>query len=481
MFLNRPTNEKDETTLRAKLRWLPSEKTTVDFQFTLNDIDNGYDAFSLDNTRDTLSDEPGFDQQESKAFNLKINTLLSSGIIMETLLAHANSDIAYGYDEDWAYVGIHPWEYSSTDHYFRDRDTTSAELRFLSGDNTKLFNTTDWVAGIYSLQQSVDLNRVYTYLSSPYTSTYELNRLAAYADTSAPLSDNIVLETGLRIESFEGDYNDSDALIFSPNETLFGGRLALNYLLDDASKIYASLSRGYKTGGFNIDGSLDADLREFDSEQLWNYELGYKANLLNNQLSLQAALFYMDRDDVQISSSTTRLRSNGSTEFIDFIGNAAAGNNYGLELNTNWQVNSQLAMYANLGLLETEYENFINSTGDNLDGREQAHAPNYQFNAGISYLFTENLEANLWVQGKDSYYFSDSHDIQSSAYEIWNLSIAYQFENWRVSAWGRNLSDKDYAVRGFYFGNDPRDFYTAKGYTQLGEPRRYGITVKYDY
>ena len=61
------TNDQDETTIRGKLRWLPGERDTVDLTALYVDIDNGYDAFSLDNTRHTLSDEPGKDKQESTA------------------------------------------------------------------------------------------------------------------------------------------------------------------------------------------------------------------------------------------------------------------------------------------------------------------------------------------------------------------------------------------------------------------------------
>ena len=66
--------------------------------------------------------------------------------------------------------------------------------------------------------------------------------------------------------------------------------------------IYASISKGYKNGGFNTDGSLDSDLREFNAEELINYEFGFKGSLFNNQLQTQLALFFMDRDEVQILS-----------------------------------------------------------------------------------------------------------------------------------------------------------------------------------
>src|SRR5690606_26527787 len=139
--------------------------------------------------------------------------------------------------------------------------------------------------------------------------------------------------------------------------------------------------------GFNMDGSLDADLREYDSEFLWNYELGFKGTLLDEKLHTQLALFWMERDEVQISSSTVRLRPNGSSEFIDYVGNAAEGSNRGVELSARYFAGEMVAIYSSLGLLDTEYQDFINSNGDNLDGREQAHAPSYQYTLGTAWSF----------------------------------------------------------------------------------------------
>lgn len=482
LFLNRPTNQRQESTLRGRLRWQAGTDTTVDLNTLLVDVDNGYDAFSLDNLRDTLSDEPGFDRQRSRAFGLRVRSDAPSAFSLEALLNHADSDIAYGYDEDWVYAGFHPDGYDSTDHYYRDRDNLSAELRLLSNDSSRLFDgRTDWVLGIYSLQQSVDLQRVYTYLAEDFFSQYEIDRLALYAETNTRLSERFSMDVGLRAERFEGRYRDSSALAFRPDEDLFGGKLSLNFHTADDALVYLSASRGYKTGGFNTDGSLDADLREFDAEFLWNYELGYKGTFLDNQLSAQAALFYMDRNDVQISSSTLRMREGGSTEFIDYTGNAAGGANYGIELNATWHPNERLGIYAALGLLQTRYENFINSAGDDLDGRDQAHAPEYQFSLGTEILLMPDLILNISVQGRDGFYFSDSHSVRSSSYALWHSSLSYQFNDWRISLWGRNLGDRDYHVRGYYFGNDPRDGYTEKGYTQLGEPRHYGVRVNYDF
>ena len=85
--------------------------------------------------------------------------------------------------------------------------------------------------------------------------------------------------------------------------------------------MYTTISQGYKAGGFNTDGTLDSDLRDFDSEGLLNYEIGFKGMLFDNRFQTQLALFFMNRDDVQISSSIVRTRDDGSSEFIDYIGN----------------------------------------------------------------------------------------------------------------------------------------------------------------
>jgi iron complex outermembrane receptor protein len=476
--LGRPTNKRDETTLRAKFRWLMTENETLEFITSMIDIDNGYDAFSLDNVRDTLSDQPGFDRQDSKLASIKFTSSSFNQFSLEVMGAFAQSDIAYGYDEDWVFSGFHPFEYSSTDHYFRDRENSSGEIRLVSSEEHALFNgRTSWVAGVYSLHQDVDLQRNYTFLTDIFASRFIINRTAVYAETNTKLSNNWSLDLGVRHERFSAEYDDTSDLSFRPDDNLFGAKISLNYHLPGGGLTYATVSRGYKSGGFNTDGSLDVDLREFNEETLLNYELGIKTRLLDNKLQLQAALFSMERDDVQISSSTVRVRDDGSSEFIDFIGNAAAGSNRGVELSGQWTPSETFMLYGSLGLLDTEYEDFVNSQGDSLNGREQAHAPDYQFTLGSEINFTPSLSMNINVQGRDAFYFSDSHGVRSEEYALLNASLRYQSGNLSLNLWGRNLADEDYFVRGFFFGNDPRDDYTAKGYTQLGEPRVYGLTL----
>lgn len=497
-FLNREdTNNRDELTLRGKLRWLASEDLTLDLTLLHVDIDNGYDGFSLDNNRNTLSDEPGQDRQETTAVALKSSWSGNDDYVLEATLTYSDTDTEYGYDEDWAFVGIHPWEYQSVDTYVRDRDQTSLDLRLLSQESGAMFDgSTHWVAGFYYEEQDETLARSYTYGDVPvFESESEMQTLALYGQLETQLADNLVLKLGVRYEAFESDYQDNIGIESDPDEDMWGGQFSLEYQLNDSTMLYGLVSRGYKAGSVNGDALGKAILRswpptlvafltdhlEFDTETLLNFELGIKGSYFEDRLQTRVSLFHMDRSDMQLKAWIV-----DGTQFAGYIDNVKQGNNYGLELETTWQATDMLKLFANVGWLETELEDnfFVNDVDLGLvdkEGREQAHAPQYQFNLGAQLQFTERFYARIEAEGKDEFFYSNSHDAKSDAYELINLTLGYQGENFDLTVWGRNLTDKDYGVRGFRFGNDPRDFYTTHTYEQLGEPRVFGVTGKYRF
>lgn len=483
LHLNRDdTNDRDELSINAKLAIEASEHLTVDLTLVKFDFNNGYDAFSLDNNRNTYSDQPGFDDQDTTAFAAKFNYTGFDSVDVETIVSTADNEIGYGYDEDWAFVGFHPDGYSSTDHYFRDRDIDTAEVRIKSKTPTEIWGSpTDWIVGVYAKQDDETLLRQYTFLDSDFNSNFESDNIAAFFQIDSQLSEQLNLVIGARFEGRDADYINSDGFVDSNNEDMIGGKVVLSYALDADSLVYGSINRGYKAGGFNTEGSLTDDLREFDAEFLWNYELGYKANLLDGDAYLRSALFFMDRTDVQVRTSQTNVRPDGSSEFISFLGNAASGKNYGIELEAGWQLTASLELYTAMAWLETEFNNFINAAGDNLSGRDQAHAPNYQFSLGLNYQLNDHWLFNLSTEGRDSFLFSDSHNTQSDSVVLVNGSVSYQQDDWNVRLWVRNAFDRDYQTRGFFFGNDPRDGYTARSFNQLGEPAVFGVTVNYQF
>ena len=106
-FLGRDdTNGIDEQTLRLKLNLQANEYLNFSFSGLYFDADNGYDTFSLDNTRDTLSDQPGHDRQETIAFSLESTWTENKEFDVISLFSHSSSDLEYGFDEDWSYNSI---------------------------------------------------------------------------------------------------------------------------------------------------------------------------------------------------------------------------------------------------------------------------------------------------------------------------------------------------------------------------------------
>jgi outer membrane receptor protein involved in Fe transport len=394
------------------------------------------------------------------------------------------------------------YEYNSTDHYYRDKAVFTSELRALSKQGEEIFNgSTSWVAGIYYKQDNEDLLRQYTRHDKPaknfkFTSTNDLSNLAIYGQLETQLSEGWSLVSGLRIENYNADYTNSDNFDDSIDDTMVGGKLVLSFQQTDDSLWYASVNRGYKAGGHNTDGTLPEDLRSFDPEYLMNYELGYKVRLLNNSAYVRSAVFYMDREDMQVKSSRVTKEGNG-TSFVSYLGNATSGSNYGVEIESAWTINDYVNLYGSLGLLETEFNEFIDANQNSLTGAEQSHAPSYQFNVGINYQPTDEWLFNISVDGKDEFYFSDTRyfdydydgtfapiadeDIKSEAIILLNASVSYIQDNWQVKLWGRNLKDEEYANRGFYFDNDPRDGYIPKAHTQLSEPLVFGATFNYQF
>ena len=474
------TNGRDEFTLRGKLAMAPSDHWDILFSLNLIEIDNGYDAFNLDNLRHTISDEPGHDRQDTVGFSVDSTWHLAS-TELQVIAGLLKADTEYGYDEDWTFTGFHPKGYTSTDNYIRNRDSLSFELRLISTPDNRLFNnSTDWVAGVYTLQSRENLRREYTYLSSDFLSDYDFDTVALFVQLDSHLTETLALQTGLRLENRSTRYQDSEGVAFTPEEKMWGGRIALMYSLNASTMPYVSVARGYKAGGFNTDGTLEPDLREYDDEFLIEIEAGVKSRLMDDRLQLRLAAFYDDRRDQQVNSSLLRSRPDGTTEFVDFFGNAAEGTNTGLEIETNWYAADNLKLTAAVGLLKAEFDRFINENGEDLSGRDQSHAPSQTWHVAADYR-NGNIHMNLSVDGKDEFFFSDGHAIKSTGYNLVNAAVGYVTETWGIRVWARNLTNKDYYTRAFgSFSNDPRDFYDfIEPYFQYGEPRIAGITVEF--
>jgi outer membrane receptor protein involved in Fe transport len=205
---------------------------------------------------------------------------------------------------------------------------------------------------------------------------------------------------------------------------------------------------------------------------MWNLEAGIKSSLLDDRMRVNASIFFARRDDQQVRTSF-QIDPNDPASFVFFTDNAAQGETRGLEADIRWLPGDSWELYATVGLLHASFEKFV-TPQVNLNGRQQAHAPESTLAIGGRYSHASGFFMRLDLAARDSFYFDVSHDEQSESYALAHARIGYDAENWSLQIWARNLFNKDYAVRGFFFGNEPPDF-PATLYTRFGDPRQLGV------
>jgi len=307
--------------------------------------------------------------------------------------------------------------------------------------------------------------------------TQESENKAIYGQLDSALSDKLTLVSALRLEKWNADYTNSASEKLDNDELLTGGKLGLNYQYDAKHLYYVSLSKGYKPGGVNAE---DVPTKEYGTETLWNLEAGLNSSHFDNTLKSRLNVFYGKRKDQQV-----KLYEGDAEDFRNYLSNAEKGSYYGLESQLDYYPNDNLHIFSSVGLLHAEFDEF--SLNTDKEGRAPAQSPKYQYNIGLDYLFAETWIFKTNLEGRGSYYFSNTHDQKSEAYNLLNTSLAYTTGNWSATLWAKNITDEDYQTRGFYFGNNPTptpgyDYgYEAELFTQQGDPRTIGFTVSYDF
>lgn len=494
VFLGRDdTNGFDESTLRGKL---VRQFGALRAQLTLMhvNLDNGYDAWSVDNSRISQSDQPGRDAQRSTGAALRLNYATGWGEVRSVTSA-ADSDIVFSFDGDWgndAYWAATPGcvpdpslcvPYDFVSRTDRQRDTLAEDLRFIGDDDHLLFGRARWLLGAYALRLREQNQQIDHYNGALYRqidSRYRAVNTALYAQLDWQLGGELWLGMGLRGERRDADYADSDGSDFSPADSMVGGHVSLTRL-GERHLDYLTLSRGYKAGGFNIGTAIPAERRQFRPEYLWNLEAGRKGGNAAATLNWQAALFYMRRMDQQVSTSV-QIDPFDPLTYQFYTDNAARAENFGVEASFDWQPAPRWQLGGSIGALRARYLEFsyLDRQGEvrDLSGREQEYAPRLQAALHAGYRHPSGWYGRVDLQGQSKLYASASHDQRLDARQLVNLRLGYARSAWDASLWVRNLFDENYDVHAFHFGNEPPDF-ADKLYLQRGEPRQFGITIRY--
>lgn len=491
------TNARDERTLRGKLRWELGAGTEVRLTGLYLDSDNGYDAFAIDNGLTTYSNAPGSDAQRTLAAALRVVQTLTPALSLTSITSAARSDITFGFDADWGNDDFwSPYTYAFTSATSRDRETLTQEIRLQSEPDAGL----GWVAGVYGIKLR-EANRITDagiYLDPAFPSfpflvdssqrrAYESNNVAAFAEFSLPLNTDWELAAGLRAERRSADYRDDQGNDFDPSETMLGGQVTLSRFFGDDMSAYLRGARGYKAGGFNL-GVSGSDSRSlFDAEYLWAYEAGFKWIGPERVWEGELIGFWSERRDQQVQT-TTQLDPNNPASFVFLTSNAGAGFNRGIEARALWRPAGGWELAVNLAWLDTEVDEFGNNAA--IRGRDQAHAPNFSAHLGVSYEDPSGWFASVDVAAQDSAfidYFEPSFgnsqfclEQQLPSHQLVGARVGWRGANWSVEAWGQNILDEDYALRGFCFGNEPPAF-PERLYLKRGDPRHWGVTLRFNF
>ena len=486
------TNDRDETTLRGRWRYRPDRNLRVDLTVLHVAINNGYDAWAIDNSRTTESDQPGEDVQHSTGVSLHSIYRGWHAATLTAIATYARSLIGYGYDGDWGNELLWaPYTYQYSEFQARNRTTRSLELRLASQPGPGL----DWLVGVYGFQMreglsdtnlGVYVDPIQQYASttdSVLTSRYRASNVALYGELGGELGSRTRWSVGVRGERHTTRYHDlttnlgapSTSNAFAPSYALWGGHLSLDYALRPDEHLYALISRGYKAGGFNLSQGLPAGERTFGSESLIDYEIGHKIVADRGRVQADTSIFYMRRQSPQLKTGTQLVADDPNT-FVFYTGNARSGYSYGVENSLRWRATRTVTFGAAFGWLQTLYRGFVQN-GMPLPDRPLPHAPDWQGALNVQWQDPRGPYARIDVTGMGGFYYDlPPNPTRSHPYGLANVKVGWKNARYDVDLWVRNLLNKDYTVRGFYFGDVPPNFPNAL-YTQLGDPRTWGADL----
>ncbi len=141
---------------------------------------------------------------------------------------------------------------------------------------------------------------------------------------------------------------------FAPLEQstrIFTPRVAINKELTEAVSMYASATRGFKSGGWNARGTTPDQIQPFRPEKIWSYELGLRSELIERTLRMNLTAFRYEVEDFQLPSAF--VQANGAITFI--TRNFAGLENRGLEAEFLYQPDDALTLFLNLGFQDAKY------------------------------------------------------------------------------------------------------------------------------
>ncbi len=294
----------------------------------------------------------------------------------------------------------------------------------------------------------------------------DLNSYAVYTQWRYRLSDQWRVTVGGRYTHDKKDYVEDlflfGSTIITPVNEAWGAftpRFAIDYTPSDDQTLYASVSRGFKSGTINTFGE-----QVVEPEYLWNYEIGVKSNWLDRRVRTALAGFYMDYTNLQQQVIRVSPVTGGPTNIIENAGTATIA---GLEFEAEAYISDQFILttgvtwYADASYNDLEsIDNIFPELGTpdpasgqnirDLEGNQLVRVPDWQFNISGQYTVpvADTMQASIRLdyQWQDRIFFSFfNHELTAQeAYGLVNLSLALEDVDgkWKIMGYVHNLTDK---------------------------------------
>jgi len=497
----------DQNELGARLTFVadPSETLQLTFRADMASNDtNGGASEILDNgvlAGSPLADADPDDRQVAQDFgseqtrdvwgvSLQADWDLAGGVLT-SLTAFRNFEWFNSNDNDFTILN------QLRSGISEDHDQFSQEIRFTS-DAGGVF---DYIVGGFFSHETFDtisnavigpdLGIYPTEINADIFGDLETTSYAVFGQGTYHFSDAFSVTGALRYSEDEKEVTHSQIgdpfqllaptqaeRSFSRSDAEVTPSITLNWEPNATWLVYASYSRGYKSGGYNVFSITPNDNAEYDPEFVNSYEAGVKTTLAGGAVYLAGSVFWLDYSDLQVNQL---INIGGVPTFT--TSNAATAEASGIELEGLWQVTGALSFSGSYSFLDATFEDFTNATsaGADYSGNDLPQAPDHTLSlaADFNTPVAEGMEfvAHADLSYRSSLFFGPENNPAYSQDDVTlinaRVGFTFQDDRWSVMLWGRNIGDETYAV-----SRSAGVIIPGQQIQALGAPQTWGVELR---
>ncbi|WP_313001008.1 TonB-dependent receptor [Brevundimonas sp.] len=269
----------------------------------------------------------------------------------------------------------------------------------------------------------------------------------------------------------------------------FTPKASLSFDFSDSLTGYASYSKGFKSGGFDMRGDAiltPNTVNGYQPEMVDAYEIGLKGSAFDRRLSFSSAVFYNEYQDQQVTTQVPAV--GGIASFVDNVGSSKF---FGAELEGALVVTDSVTANFAVGYLDTKFEKFLryNLTTQQYEDISSLvvlqNAPKWTGYLGVTWrgdVAGGSLAVTPSVSYRDDYsqFEFPNPVLDQDAYALVDLSAVWTdpSRTWTVGLYGKNLTDEEYRVGGYNFAGAP---YNDSLIGYYGPPRTVTASLQYKF